>query len=52
MDQSKRLKTSSNLYRPERNVRPSSLSRILGRDWKMAIPFVLPIVIIMGGLIL
>ncbi|MBK8033493.1 MAG: ABC transporter permease subunit [Chloroflexi bacterium] len=52
MDQSKRLKTSSNLYQSARTVRPSSLSRILGRDWKMAIPFVIPIVLIMGGLIL
>src|SRR5690349_1697207 len=28
------------------------LNAILGRDWKVAIPFVLPIVIIMGGFIL
>ncbi|MBE2270809.1 MAG: ABC transporter permease subunit [Anaerolinea sp.] len=51
MDQSKGLKTSTNLYRPERIVRPNVLSRVLGRDWKMALPFVLPIVLIMGGLI-
>lgn len=32
--------------------RSRTLNRILGRDWKMALPFVLPIVLIMGGLIL
>jgi multiple sugar transport system permease protein len=52
MDQSEGLKLSLNV--PQRN-RPSqtrSLTRILGRDWRMALPFVLPIIIIMGGLIL
>jgi multiple sugar transport system permease protein len=32
--------------------RPRRLDTILGRDWRVAIPFVLPIVLIMGGLIL
>jgi multiple sugar transport system permease protein len=52
MDQSKGLKVSTRLYPSERPARSGSLTRVLGRDWKMALPFVLPIVIIMGGLIL
>lgn len=52
MDQSGRLKTATPLYRPSRAHRTSSLTRLLGRDWKMALPFILPIVILMGGLIL
>src|SRR5215470_11434004 len=31
---------------------PKRLDSILGRDWRVALPFVLPIVIIMGGFIL
>ena len=31
--------------------RSKRLEKILGRDWKVAIPFVLPMVIIMVGLI-
>ncbi len=52
MDQSKGLKVSTDFYRPVRTVHKSTLSRILGRDWKLAFVFVLPIIIIMGGLIL
>ena len=32
--------------------RSRRLEAILGRDWKVALPFVLPLVIIMAGLIL
>lgn len=52
MSQSKGLKVSASFYPPERNARPRSLTKLLGRDWKLALPFVLPIIIIMGGLIL
>ncbi|MCC6615155.1 MAG: ABC transporter permease subunit [Anaerolineae bacterium] len=34
------------------NSRSRRLDTILGRDWRVAIPFVLPIVIIMAGLVL
>lgn len=42
----------SKLYQPRSQHRPSRATTILGRDWKIALPFVLPIVIIMAGLIL
>jgi multiple sugar transport system permease protein len=32
--------------------RSKQIKKILGRDWKVAIPFVLPMILIMGGLIL
>ena len=46
------------LSRSLRRSQPSSIPRVdrvaalLGRDWKVALPFVLPIVVIMAGLIL
>lgn len=43
---------ASKLYQPRPSHQPSRVSAFLGRDWKVAIPFVLPIVIIMAGLIL
>lgn len=51
MDQSKRLRETTNVFNREQKTRPLSLTRVLGRDWKMALPFVLPIVVIMGVLI-
>ena len=33
-----------------RTVRPPRLDALFGRDWRIAWPFVLPIVIIMAGL--
>ncbi len=36
----------------QNEIKRSRIAAILGRDWKIALPFVLPIVIIMGGLIL
>jgi multiple sugar transport system permease protein len=44
--------TAARLYRPRAGRRSSRLEAILGRDWKVALPFVLPLVIIMGALIL
>src|SRR5215813_2080965 len=45
------LTTSQQLRSP--SVRPRwRVSAILGRDWRIALPFVLPIVILMVGLIL
>jgi multiple sugar transport system permease protein len=52
MDQSEGFKLSLNLAQRDLPSPTGSLTRILGRDWKMALPFVLPIIIIMGGLIL
>jgi len=43
---------TAKLYQPSKSHQPNRVSGILGRDWKVAIPFVLPIVIIMAGLIL
>ncbi len=40
------------LFRRSTVKRSSQLEAILGRDWKVALPFVLPVVIIMAGLIL
>jgi multiple sugar transport system permease protein len=44
--------TTSKLYQPRTLHRPSRAMTILGRDWKIALPFVLPIVVIMTVLIL
>jgi multiple sugar transport system permease protein len=52
MDQSKGLPVQLEWPQGDRPNTTSLLTRILGRDWKMALPFVLPIVLIMGGLIL
>ena len=52
MDKPARLNRSLRLFQPSTVNRPSRLAAILGRDWKVALPFVLPIVIIMVGLIL
>ncbi|MCP4383549.1 MAG: ABC transporter permease subunit [Hyphomicrobiales bacterium] len=42
---------SAPALRPARVIRARRLRSILGRDWKVAIPFVLPMVLIMVGLI-
>ncbi len=52
MDQPAGLKRSSRLLQPSTVNRSSRVAAILGRDWKVALPFVLPIVVIMVGLIL
>ena len=52
MDKPARLNQSPRLFQSSRGTRSSRLEAILGRDWKVALPFVLPIVIIMAGLIL
>ena len=46
-----RLNPPAPLFRSAPVTQPSRVSNILGRDWKIAMLFVLPIVIIMGGLI-
>lgn len=51
MDKSAPL-SRSKLNPPRTLHRSSRATTILGRDWKIALPFVLPIVIIMAGLIL
>ena len=50
MDERARQNTPP-LVRPRR-VRARRIEGVLGRDWKVALPFVLPVVIIMAGLIL
>lgn len=52
MDQSEGIPVSLEWPPRDRPMRTPPLTRILGRDWKMALPFVLPIVIIMAGLIM
>jgi multiple sugar transport system permease protein len=52
MNTSERLRTAPELRDFSVPHRSRTVGRILGRDWRLALPFVLPIVIIMGGLIL
>jgi multiple sugar transport system permease protein len=52
MDEPSRLNVPTQLYGYSPPRRRSIVSAILGRDWKIALPFILPIVVIMGGLIL
>jgi len=52
MDQQVELNPAVQLFRTSSGSRSRRVEAILGRDWKVALPFVLPIVIIMGGLIL
>ncbi len=40
------------LFQPPPDSRPNRIQAILGRDWKIALVFILPIVVIMAGLIL
>ncbi len=46
------LKTAPTLSKSAKDKRPRNIDILLGRDWRVAIPFVLPIILIMGGLIL
>ncbi len=50
MDKPARLNRS--VFQPTTAHRSSRIGAILGRDWKIALPFILPVVIIMVGLIL
>lgn len=52
MDEQARLRPIPQMFPPATVSRSRRVDAILGRDWRVAIPFVLPIVIIMGGLIL
>ncbi|HLA43947.1 MAG TPA: sugar ABC transporter permease, partial [Aggregatilineales bacterium] len=56
MDKQAGLTPPVALSQPSISGRPARinviLARILGRDWKIALPFVLPIIILMGGFIL
>jgi multiple sugar transport system permease protein len=53
VDQRARIKPLPNeLFSPTTVTRPRRIDSLLGRDWRVAIPFVLPIVVIMAGLIL
>jgi multiple sugar transport system permease protein len=52
MDEPSRLNAPAQLYGYSPPPRRSIAAAIMGRDWKIALPFILPIVVIMGGLIL
>ncbi len=52
MDEPARLRPIPHMLPPAAVSRSRRIDTILGRDWRVAIPFVLPIVIIMAGLIL
>ncbi|MCC6803173.1 MAG: ABC transporter permease subunit [Anaerolineae bacterium] len=52
MDEQARLRSATGGFRAASYTRTRRIDAILGRDWRVAIPFVLPIVIIMAGLIL
>jgi multiple sugar transport system permease protein len=43
---------ASTLIRPAVERRPRRLTAILGPDWKVALPFILPLLVLMVGLIL
>jgi multiple sugar transport system permease protein len=43
--------TSGTLLQPTSARRPKRVEAILGRDWKVALPFILPLVVLMAGLI-
>ncbi len=52
MDKEIGLSASAHVLQSYRANRPRRLEAIFGRDWKIALPFVLPLIIIMVGLIL
>ncbi|HEX2907668.1 MAG TPA: ABC transporter permease subunit [Phototrophicaceae bacterium] len=52
MDEQARLRPIPQILPPTTVSRSKRIDTILGRDWRVAIPFVLPVVIIMAGLIL
>ncbi len=39
------------LLRPSGSSRAKRIEAMLGRDWKVALPFILPMVVLMAGLI-
>lgn len=49
---SSRVQPNATAIRADSPYRPRRLQGVLGRDWKIAIPFVLPMVVIMAGLIM
>src|SRR5579885_532982 len=51
MDEQMGLDIAPPLLRRSPAFRPRRIDAILGRDWRVALPFVLPIIIIMGGFI-
>ncbi|MBX3081460.1 MAG: ABC transporter permease subunit [Anaerolineae bacterium] len=51
MDKRLELEVSSTLSRGSAANHTRRIERLLGRDWRIALPFVLPVVIIMVGLI-
>lgn len=52
MDEQFGLRTAIPVMPVARTNQPRRMEAIFGRDWKIALPFVLPLVIIMGALIL
>jgi multiple sugar transport system permease protein len=52
MDEPVRLSPPAHLFQSAPIPHRNRLESIFGRDWKIALPFVLPLVIIMAGLIL
>src|SRR5256885_12139345 len=52
MDKRAELDIAPPLLRQPTLKGPKRLNVLLGRDWKVALPFVLPIIVIMGGFIL
>ncbi|MBC7810516.1 MAG: ABC transporter permease subunit [Burkholderiales bacterium] len=52
MDEPVRLNPPAHLFQSAPAPQRNRLESIFGRDWKIALPFVLPLVIIMAGLIL
>jgi len=52
MDYRANIKPRASAFQPAATRRKSRVDALLGRDWRIALPFVLPIVVIMGGLIL
>src|SRR5262249_36221531 len=52
MNERAELNLASGVARHSTVSRSNRLEAILGRDWRIALPFVLPIVLIMAGLIL
>lgn len=52
MDESAGLSRSRRFAQPSAVKRSSRITTILGQDWKVALPFVLPVVILMVGLIM
>lgn len=52
MSEQVKVNLATRLLRYSTVNRPNRMTAILGRDWKVALPFVVPIIVIMAGLIL